>query len=269
MSIYATLWSIQIQDPASPSSMPRWVTVTAQAAPPHIGSPTPGCGYEAGDPYGDFLSPPVYTNEHGEAEYNRAVVFITDSTKKGTAGSGQEYVDPLLVLSGDEYAQMPFQTLLDKLEEAICSGPRVVAEYFDSEGHTHIVRDDTEEATMQPYKIWIEQCEAAVGIEAEFSTEKALAYLIGEEFINFLEAAETDADFRAEIPAFVAKIKTIFERWQLAEYLEKARQTEPFYPNVYEDEESAEFENQLDIRKGATELLLVERAKEWLLGEGE
>ena len=30
------------------------------------------------------------------------------------------------------------------------------------------------------------------------------------------------ADFRAELPAFVAKIKTIFEPWQLAEYLEKA-----------------------------------------------
>ena len=121
---------------------------------------------------------------------------------------------------------------------------------------------------MQPHKIWIEQCEAAVGIEAEFGTEKALAYLIGEKFINFLEAAETDADFRAEIPSFVAKIKTIFERWQLAEYLEKARQSEPFDPSVYEDED-AELENQLDIQRGAAELLLVERAKEWLLGEGE
>ncbi|MGA2799681.1 MAG: hypothetical protein ABSE63_19025 [Thermoguttaceae bacterium] len=264
MSIYATLWSIQIQDPASPSSNPRWVTVTAQAVPPHIGSPTTGCGYEAGDPYADFLPPPVNTNKDREAEYNRAVVFITESTKKGTARNGQEYVNPLLVLSGEKYAKMPFQTLLNLLEEAIRSGPRVVAEYFDSKGDTHIVRDDI----MQPHKLWIEQCEAAVGIEAEFGTEKALSYLIGEKFINFLEAAETDANFRAEIPSFVAEIKTMFERWQLAEYLEKARQNEPFDPSVYEDED-AKFENQLDISQGAAELLLVERAKEWLLGEGE
>jgi hypothetical protein len=80
---------------------------------------------------------------------------------------------------------------------------------------------------------------------------------------------KTDADFRAEIPAFVAKIKTMFEPWQLAEYLEKARQTEPFDPSIYDDKESAELENQLDIRQAAAELLLVERAKEWLLGEGE
>lgn len=144
MSIYATLWSIQIQDPALPSTMPRWVTVTAQAVPPHIGSPTSSCGYKDGDPYGEFLPPPIETNEDGEAEYNRAVVFVTDETRKGTARSGQEYVDPLLVLTGEEYAKMPFQVLLDKLEEAIRSGPRVVIEYFDSEGPTHIIREDKE-----------------------------------------------------------------------------------------------------------------------------
>ena len=66
---------------------------------------------------------------------------------------------------------------------------------------------------MEVHKIWTEQCEAAQGIEDEFGTQKALEYLVGEKFLDFLEAAETHADFRAEIPAFVAKIKEIFERW--------------------------------------------------------
>ena len=82
---------------------------------------------------------------------------------------------------------------------------------------------------MNLHKIWIEQCEAARGIEAEFGTQQALTYL-GEKFLNYLDAAERDADFRAEIPAFVAEIKDIFEPWQLAEYLDKARQREPFDP---------------------------------------
>lgn len=43
---------------------------------------------------------------------------------------------------------------------------------------------------MSPAKIWIEQCEAAERIEAEFGTDRALAYLIGEKFINFLEASD-------------------------------------------------------------------------------
>src|SRR5688500_4917768 len=88
---------------------------------------------------------------------------------------------------------------------------------------------------MQPFcKIWIEQCEAARNIDAEFGTQRALDYLVGEKFTNFLEAAETDAEFRAEIPAFVAKIKMIFEPWQLAAYLETARETEPFDPSLFE-----------------------------------
>jgi len=74
-----------------------------------------------------------------------------------------------------------------------------------------------------------------------------------------------------EIPAFVAEIKTIFERWQLAEYLEKARQTEPLDPSLCEeddDPELVEMERQDDIRRSANDLLLVERAKEWLLEDG-
>ena len=124
---------------------------------------------------------------------------------------------------------------------------------------------------MDFHKIWIEQCEAAKGIESDFGTEKALAYLIDEKFINFLESAETNADFRAEIPEFVAEIKTIFERWQLADYLERARRTEPFDPTVHEDEdpEDIEMERQSELRRSTTELLLVERAREWLLEDEE
>ena len=118
-------------------------------------------------------------------------------------------------------------------------------------------------------KIWVEQCDAARMIEDQFGTDKALDYLIREKFLNFLEAAETDAEFRKEIPAFVAEIRTIFERWQLAEELERARRTERFDPDLYDeddDPEDIEMYRQHDIRSSAQDLLLVERAREWLLG---
>ena len=126
----------------------------------------------------------------------------------------------------------------------------------------------------EPHKIWIEQCEAAEQIEGDFEVQKALDYLIGEKFLNFLEAAETDSDFRAEIPAFVAEIKEIFEQWQLAQYLETARETEPFDPRLFEgdDETSSEEVEEMkkdDIRQCTRDLLLVERAREWLLGDEE
>ena len=125
---------------------------------------------------------------------------------------------------------------------------------------------------MELCKVWVEQCDAARSIEDEFGTDKALAYLVGEKFLNFLEAAETHPDFRSEIPAFAAEVKTIFERWQLAEYLETTRQTEPFDPDIYEDEdpEDIEMHRQENVRRSAQDLLLVEQAKGWLLeDEGE
>ena len=134
---------------------------------------------------------------------------------------------------------------------------------------------------MKTSEFWIEQCEAAEGIEDEFGTQKALEYLVSQKFLNFLEAAETDADFRSEIPAFIEKIKTIFERWQLAQYLETARETEPFDPKLFEPrshpvfgEEEIEFDaeevedmRKEDIRQCTRDLLLVERAREWLLDD--
>ena len=122
---------------------------------------------------------------------------------------------------------------------------------------------------MNLCKIWMEQCEAARGIEDEFGTQNALSYLVGEKFLDYLEAAERDSTFRAEVPAFVAEIKSIFEPWQLAECLEKARRTEPFDPSIYEDDdpEYIEMERKSDLRRCAADLLVVERAKELLLGE--
>jgi hypothetical protein len=91
-------------------------------------------------------------------------------------------------------------------------------------------------------------------------------------FINFLEAADDHASFRAEIPAFVAEIKSIFERWQLAAYLEVAKQSEPFDPALFDGDEETDAEDvedmqKNDIRQCTRDLLLMERAREWLLEE--
>jgi len=142
MSIYATLWSIQVQDPASSFTDPRWVEITAQAVPAHIGSPSPGCGYEQGDPYAEFLPPPVETNEDGDAEFHRAVVFIERGTRKGSRRSPQEYVDPVFVLTGREYATMTFEELHQRLQESIRSGPRVIAEFLGPDGESRVITDE-------------------------------------------------------------------------------------------------------------------------------
>ena len=90
---------------------------------------------------------------------------------------------------------------------------------------------------MAAWRIWIEQCDAARRIEDDFGTQQALDYLVGEKFLDFLQYAEAHPELGADVPAFAAEIKTLFEPWQLAGYLETARQSERFDAGLYEDED--------------------------------
>ena len=50
-----------------------------------------------------------------------------------------------------------------------------------------------------------------------------MGYLIGEKFLYYLEAAETNAEWRKAIPEFVAQIKTLFEPWKVSQFLATPR----------------------------------------------
>jgi hypothetical protein len=142
MSIYATLWTLKFPKEGDDHLGCEWIEVTAQAIPPHIGSPTPGCGYEGGDPYAAFLPPALQTNAEGEAPFERAVVFVTEYSLKGTARSPQEYASPLLVLTGEEYSRLTFAELHQRICDAL-RGNRfpIVAEVLLPDRSHQIIRD--------------------------------------------------------------------------------------------------------------------------------
>jgi len=146
MSIYSTLWKLKFPKEGDEHLRCGWLEVTAQGVPPHIGSPTPGVGYEDGDPFADFLPPPVQTDADGNAPFMRAVVFVTEVSIKGTERNGQEYISPLLILTGEEYARIPFEELHTRLCDAL-RGNRspVVMEILGPDGSHKIIRDRTRE----------------------------------------------------------------------------------------------------------------------------
>jgi hypothetical protein len=119
MSIYATLWCVKFPKDGFTPIDDEWIEVIAQAVPAHIGSPTPGEGYEDGDPFADFLPPPVETDGRGNAPFMRAVVIVAGHRDKGTPRSGQEYHDPLMVLTGEQYASATFEELLLRITRRI------------------------------------------------------------------------------------------------------------------------------------------------------
>ncbi len=151
MSIYSTLWLLQLPRHGDAYVGCEWVDVLAQGVPAHIGTPTPGYGYESGDPYEAFL-PPALVIESGMSEDDlRAVVFVVRTSKKETARSGQEYESPLLVLTGTEYAAMPFQVLHDRLCTALRgTKPRLVMQVFGPDATTSLVFEDGSKAPGPP-----------------------------------------------------------------------------------------------------------------------
>jgi hypothetical protein len=150
MSIYATLWQLRFPRAGDACLGCDWVDVLAQGVPAHIGTPTPGYGYEAGDPYALFLPPALRVGVDASEDGLRAVVFVTSGLKKGTARAAQEYVSPLLVLTGAEYASMPFQELHDRLCDALRGArPRLAFQVFAPERSTLVFDDGSATPTRE------------------------------------------------------------------------------------------------------------------------
>jgi hypothetical protein len=118
MSIYATLGEIGIRRFGDQ----RMIEILIQSVPAHI---------DYAGPEWDFLPPPV-----AESEPHRAVFFVEQGTEKGSERCGQEYLKPLLMLTGGEYESISFVELLNRLEEALdCKyGNRPAAVLYKSDG---------------------------------------------------------------------------------------------------------------------------------------
>ena len=82
-------------------------------------------------------------NAEGDSEFMRAVVFVTEETRKGTTRSPQEYANPLLVLSGQEYASISFVELHTRICDALRGkGPKVEAQLFTADGDIQPILSD-------------------------------------------------------------------------------------------------------------------------------
>lgn len=116
---------------------------------------------------------------------------------------------------------------------------------------------------------WPEQCDAARSIRARFGTEKALGYLLGEKLLAFLPVSDRDPMLAVELPEFVAEIKTVFEPWEMREYLTRVRRLGAL-GHVATEQQFQEMRAagaiHEDIVTAAEDVLLVERMKKLLLG---
>jgi len=85
----------------------------------------------------------VEVTAEGDSEFMRAVVIVTEETHKGTARSPQEYANPLVILSGPEYASISFVELHTRVCGALRgTGPEPVAQSFTGDDEMQLVLSD-------------------------------------------------------------------------------------------------------------------------------
>ena len=83
--------------------------------------------------------------------------------------------------------------------------------------------------TNRARAVWTEQCKAARSIRSRYGLKAASDYLVTEKVVNFADAAASQPDFAKELPAFVAKVRSIFAPHELAQHfaaIEQAQATE-------------------------------------------
>ena len=85
-------------------------------------------------------------------------------------------------------------------------------------------------SSIEFHKVWIDQCAATENIRESFGLKDALDYLIGEKLFTFLMASEQDAEFAAEVPAFVDQIRRIFTTEEIRAYLDHLERTKFLAP---------------------------------------
>ncbi|MEX2167807.1 MAG: hypothetical protein WD851_00730 [Pirellulales bacterium] len=147
MSIYATHWTLKFPRHGDTHTGCEWVEVWGQGVPAHIGTPTPGEGYEEVDPFADFLPPAVPVRDDDDGTGLRAMVIV----RRGTEKVIQQYVNPLLVLSGEEYKAMPFEELYRQICDALrANHPHCVAESYTPDGQHRLLFSDGSERDLPP-----------------------------------------------------------------------------------------------------------------------
>lgn len=106
MSIYATMECLKFPiNGVFADDEDEWIEVFFQSVPGHI--------REEGEKW-EWLPPPS-----PDDDTPRAVVIVDTRTEKGTERCGQEYIEPLLILTWDEYQQSHWCHLWSRISEEL------------------------------------------------------------------------------------------------------------------------------------------------------
>lgn len=73
--------------------------------------------------------------------------------------------------------------------------------------------------TRKMHEIWIEQVEAARGIQSRYGLKDAFDYLVAEKLLNYAGAAMRHPEFARELPRFVSQVRFLFTPDQIKTHI--------------------------------------------------
>jgi hypothetical protein len=95
----------------------------------------------------------------------------------------------------------------------------------------------------RPDQLWQEYCDVAPGIRERYGVASALSYVVGEKLMMFAQTAETNDEFRAQLPAFCNRIRSLFTELEIERYFESAERESRIEPDLLAGANADEIED--------------------------
>ena len=103
-----------------------------------------------------------------------------------------------------------------------------------------------------PRELWQDYCHVAPDVRERYGLSAAISYVVGEKLMTFAQTAEADEAFRAELPAFCAKIRKLFTTVEIEAYFAAAERNSRVESDLFKGasaEETADLREMLEDAK--------------------
>ena len=104
-----------------------------------------------------------------------------------------------------------------------------------------------------PAELWQEYCDLAPGIRERYGVASALSYVVGEKLMMFAQTAETNDEFRAELPAFCNKIRSLCTQLEIERHFESAERESRIETDLFAGANADEIEDLRELVEESSE----------------
>src|SRR6266446_3787955 len=112
-------------------------------------------------------------------------------------------------------------------------------------------------SVQKMHEIWIQQCDAALGIKLRYGLKAAFDYLVAEKLLNFASAAAEHPEFARELPPFVSQVRLMFTPQEIRTHIARVERDMHDENTTTEDADDLLQESPTTIAKRAAQFATI------------